>query len=76
MPKVKLTTPLGGHNAGEVIEVTQGSAHKLISENYAESVDATKPRSKPKTKDTPDPGEDDDTDRGGASPGSASKTVG
>lgn len=47
MATVKTTRPVGGHDAGTELDVTEGAAAILIDSNYAELV--TKPKGKAKT---------------------------
>ncbi|WIE54217.1 hypothetical protein [Curtobacterium sp. MCBD17_003] len=55
MPAVKITMPVGGHDAGDTVEVTRGAADYLTASGYAEQTTAAQPkrtrRAKPKPKD-------------------------
>jgi hypothetical protein len=44
--QIKLTSKLGGHDAGSTIHVTNGTAQHLIDTGYAEAVETKTTRTK------------------------------
>lgn len=72
MTTVTLTTALGGHNAGDTIEVTTGTAAFLTDNDYAEANEPAKTKGKGKTPTNTST----DSEVGGDSPADLATTAG
>lgn len=75
MTSITLTTALAGHDIGDTIDVTNGSATYLIDNDYAELTEPTRTKARGKAKATP-PDTTSATEVGGDSPADQATTAG